>query len=409
MFQQKIAKTNSELKLMRIAIFSETYLPDANGVATHIGTLAGGLKALGHEVLIVCADHSVRRMAIKNGVMRCPSIRTGRRFYGYSLSSPISARRMRMIREWSPDIIHIHNEFGIGLSGVRIAKRLRVPLVYTIHTMYGDYLGYISGEIFMKMTKKLSKRYLCYITAKADAVTGASQKVADYLKSCGAECKIELIPNTTELKLFENVAEEEALTLKRNLGIPKNALTLCFCGRLGTEKSVDVLLKIWAHCKRVMDDIFLVIIGDGPEYKNLRSLTDKADISDSVMFLGRIAHDRLPPYYAMCDAYITASVTENHSVSMLEALASGLPIIHAEDEQNKNQLREGITGFSFSGADEVILTLDKLKCMNRDEREKLSLEARKSVEGYGKEEQAKKLCEIYEKVKKEYEKNNQLS
>ena len=116
---------------MRIAIFSETYLPDVNGVATHIKTLKDGLEALGHEVLIVKADATSRKNFIEKDVMHCPAI-TAKRLYNYSISSPVSIQRLIMLKKWNPDIIHIQNEFGIGLSGAFIAKMLKKPLVYTL-------------------------------------------------------------------------------------------------------------------------------------------------------------------------------------------------------------------------------------------------------------------------------------
>ncbi|MEG0615215.1 MAG: glycosyltransferase, partial [Oscillospiraceae bacterium] len=118
---------------MRIAIFSETYLPDLNGVATHIKTLKDGLEALGHEVLIIKADASSKKHYIEEDVMHCPAI-ISKKIYNYSLSSPLSLKRLLMLKKWNPDIIHIQNEFGIGLSGALIAKMLKKPLVYTLHT-----------------------------------------------------------------------------------------------------------------------------------------------------------------------------------------------------------------------------------------------------------------------------------
>ncbi len=115
---------------MRIAIFTETYLPDANGVATHIKTLRDGLEALGNDILIVASDARTRRHFISKGILHCPAF-TSKKLYKYSVSYPISAKRLQIIRKWNPDIIHIQNEFGVGLSGAYIAKLLKKPLVYT--------------------------------------------------------------------------------------------------------------------------------------------------------------------------------------------------------------------------------------------------------------------------------------
>ena len=164
---------------MRIAIFTETYLPDANGVATHIKTLKDGLEALGHTVLIVKSDASSRRHYIENGVMHCPGIKS-KKLYNYNLSSPLSLERLIILKKWNPDIIHIQNEFGIGFSGVMIARMLKKPLVYTLHTMYDDYIYYVAAKPFIPIVKKASHGYCKSLAKKASALTGASKKIEDY-------------------------------------------------------------------------------------------------------------------------------------------------------------------------------------------------------------------------------------
>ena len=143
---------------MRIAIFTETYLPQINGVVTHIKILKEGLEALGHTVLIVTADSKAHTHYLKDNVLHCPAHNL-KRIYNLDLASPVSRTRLKYLREFRPDIIHVHNEFSIGLSGMAIAKILKVPLVYTLHTMYDDYIYYIAPKPLIPLTKKLSHRY----------------------------------------------------------------------------------------------------------------------------------------------------------------------------------------------------------------------------------------------------------
>ncbi|MDD6236104.1 MAG: glycosyltransferase, partial [Clostridiales bacterium] len=124
---------------MKIALFTETYLPYINGVVTHVKILKEGLEKLGHKVLVVTADPHTHRYYVKDNVLHCPA-KSFKRFYDYGLASPVSTRRLMYLKEFDPDIIHIHNEFGVGFSGAMIAKILKKPLVYTLHTMYDEYL-----------------------------------------------------------------------------------------------------------------------------------------------------------------------------------------------------------------------------------------------------------------------------
>ncbi|MEI3036534.1 MAG: glycosyltransferase [Oscillospiraceae bacterium] len=100
-------------------------------------------------MLVVTADYNTRQHYIKDGILHCPAIRC-ERFYGFGAASPFSGRRLKFMRDFNPDIIHIHNEFGIGLSGVMAAKLLNIPLVYTLHTMYDEYLYYVAPAVFCR-------------------------------------------------------------------------------------------------------------------------------------------------------------------------------------------------------------------------------------------------------------------
>ena len=110
---------------MRIAIFTEAYLPRINGVVTHIKLLKEGLEARGHQVLIVAADGDAKEHYIENGVLHCPGIKLSKKLSGFETSVPVSRKRLNFVRDFKPDIIHVETEFGMGLCGVSIAKMLK--------------------------------------------------------------------------------------------------------------------------------------------------------------------------------------------------------------------------------------------------------------------------------------------
>ena len=384
---------------MKIAIFTETYLPDVNGVATHIKTLKDGLEALGHKVLIVKADASSRKNYIESDVMHCPAI-TAKRLYNYSISSPVSLKRLIMLKKWNPDIIHIQNEFGIGLSGVFISKLLKKPLVYTLHTMYDDYIYYIAHKPFVPLMTDVSHKYCKSIAKKASAITGASKKIEDYFRQCGVTKQVNIIPNAVELDIFneENIDKDKIKQIKNEYNITDDLTVVCFCGRLGKEKSVDVLLNFWAKKVKNDDKLRLFIFGEGPAKKELEEQAEELGISNQVFFTGRIEHIDLPPYYATCSAYITASLSENYSISMLEAMASGLPIVHLFDEKNESQTIEGVNGFVYKDADRMYEILTYIRDLNSEEKKSLSNNVKFSVHNSGAEDLAKYIVDIYKSI-----------
>ncbi len=382
---------------MRIALFTETYLPTINGVVTHVKTLKDGLEALGHTVLVVTADSRVNNHVIADDVMYCPAVKI-KKIYNYDIAAPISIERQEKIKSFNPDIIHIHNEFGVGISGILIAKKLNVPLVYTLHTMYDDYVYYVAKTAaFGKIVTSATHIYAKMLASTAAAITGPSPKVSEYFKECGVKKKVYVIPNSVELDTFDpkNIDKQKALELRRSVGFADDDMVFCFCGRLGKEKNVSLLLEYFAKNVKQSDKIKLYILGDGPLHDQHCKEAEQLGISDMVKFAGRIEHVDLPIYYACCDAYITASLSDTCSISMLEGMAMHLPVLSLKDDLNEGQVRDGVNGYNFTNADDMYELLKKLRDMPKEELVKFGEQTRESIKTSGAIRLANDLLNVY--------------
>ncbi len=385
---------------MRIALFTETYLPYISGVVTHVKLLKEGLEKLGHTVLIVAADPDTRHHYIRDGVLHCPA-KTLKRIYDYGLAAPYSHRRLKMIRDFNPDIIHIHTEFGVGLSAIHIAKALRIPLVYTLHTMYDEYIYYIAPRQLVPMMTKISHRYFRLFAKRATEITGPSKKCTEYIQNdCKLDRNVNVIPNPVELDKFqpENITEEQKIAFRKKYGIADDEMLICFCGRIGREKSVDVLLDYWAETVKPEDRMRLVIIGDGPCKQELEEQAARLGISNMVTFTGSVPNNELPPYYASCDLYVTASLSDTNSISMLEAMATGLPVVHRYDKLNEGQVRTGVNGYIFYDAKEMYQVFKEYQKKPAEEKRILEHSVRESVKQAGSENLANYLLTVYNKA-----------
>ena len=386
---------------MRIALFTETYLPHINGVVTHVKILRDGLLQQGHEVLVVTADYQTRHHYIKDGILHCPAIKS-KRFYGYGVASPFSRRRLKLVQDFHPDIIHIHNEFGIGLSGIFAAKQLHVPLVYTLHTMYDDYLYYVAPRHLLRAAKKVSHDYFRLLGNAATELTGPSPKCQEYFQQIGVKKDVNVIPNAVELDDFspDRISAENKAAFRRRYQIPDDVMIACFVGRLGHEKSVDVLLDYWARTITPEDKIMLCIIGGGPVQKELEQQAKDLGIGSMVVFTGAVPHDQMPPYYASCDVYVTASLSDTNSISMLEGMATGLPVLRRYDALNENvdQVRDGVNGYIFNSPEEMAAELRRVKNLSPEQLSILKASVIESVKRSGAEALANYTYNVYRKA-----------
>lgn len=380
---------------MRIALFAETYLPNISGVVTHVHALRLGLERLGHEVLVVCGDNSYGQHVLRDNVLYCPGF-VSQKFYGYTLSTPWSRERAKYINAFQPDIVHLHTEFGIGFFGMHWAMRHNVPLVYTLHTMYDDYVYYIAPKPFIPAARSLSHQFFGRYIKNCDAITGPSLKCQEYVDALGFSRRVHIIPNPVELDKFApGAADPAAAALREKLGIPADCTCVLFVGRLGREKSCDVLLDCWARAVSPADNLKLLIVGDGPARPELIQQAQALGITGTVIFPGMVMHDEIPPYLALGSLYATASLSDTNSISMLEGMASGLPVLQLYDPLNGDQVTEGVNGFVFRDAAEMQQKLAAFQALPPAEKQRLAASTRESVAKKGYETLAENMLAVY--------------
>ena len=391
---------------MRIAIFAETYFPFISGIVTHIQTLKESLEESGHEVLIVTASPKTNRHYVKDGVLYCPAIPM-KRIYGYGFSNPLNLERLNIIREFNPDVLHIHTEFSMGIFAQFAARKLKKPIVYTLHTMYDDYLFYVAPHKFgQKMVKPAAHLYFRSTANKATEIIGPSLKVVEFLRRCGVERHINIIPNTVDLSDFlpQNVSPDDISSVRKTLGIREGDTAICFVGRLGKEKSIDTLIEFFAHNCKGNEQYKLFIIGDGPEKNNLAKQIQDLDVTSQVKLLGRIEHASLPPYYHACDLFATASLSEMNSISMLEAMASGLYVLQRLDIYNKNQIEAGENGETFTSSKEFGALVSAQAAMTAEQKAERRERVTAFTNRYGQKEFVAQVLNVYERAIAEYKK-----
>ena len=337
---------------MRVGLFTDTYFPQVSGVATSIRTLKNELEQLGHTVFIfTTTDKDVNRYEDWQ-IIRIPSVP----FFAFKdrrVAYRGFNKALEIARRYELDIIHTQTEFSLGLLGIWIARELNIPVLHTYHTQYEDYVRYIAKGMLIrpKMVKYIVRGFL----SDVDAVVCPSEIVYDLLSSYKVDKEKRVIPTGIDLEKFKRPEIQESHTdlLRHRLGIDKDTTMLLSLSRVSYEKNIQAVLAALPEVLSEEENVKLVVAGDGPYLDDLKALTNRLNISESVIFTGMIAPNETALYYKAADFFISASTSETQGLTYLEAIASGTPIIAHGNPYLDNVVSDQMFGTLYYGKNDL--------------------------------------------------------
>lgn len=320
---------------MRIAFFTDTFLPQVNGVATSIARFAEELGKRGHKVLIICPAPrgKERRWKAKNvRVVDLPSI-PAVLYADFRLSPFVGLpRTLSAIRSFKPDVIHFHTTLAIAVDALLAAKFFGKPLIGTNHVLlsktHNEYLSFLTSNKFLR--GYLSRAALAYAFAfysTCDLSIAPSKLLISELRKSGYRQKIDYLPNAVPLPAKTRITAAQHKTFWSRYNLRERVLI--HVGRLSKEKRVDQVLQAFSRVCHARKDVSLMVIGDGPDRVRLEKLAKKLGIAGATVFTGFIAPDKLyhSGMLSTGDAFVTASAMESQGMAVIEAMAFGLPIV----------------------------------------------------------------------------------
>lgn len=378
---------------MRIGIFSESYEPVLNGVSVSITTLTRELKNLGHQVWVFAPRFKGHRDR-ESQVVRFPSFCTPVA-RDYPLAVPYLPGLTGRIRELELDVIHTHTPFMLGWLGLRLAKRLDIPIVSTNHTLYTEYAHYFPlaprSATRLFITGMLKRYY-----QQCDAVIVPSGPVRELLRSYGIDVPIHVIPTAISLDLTRDPAVRSQM--RQEYGIPDNARVLLYVGRLAREKNLELLLNAFDILASKHPDIHLLIVGGGPYEPRCRSLANALRNAERVKFTGYVAREKVGRYYSVGDVFAFPSLTETQGLVVAEALCAGLPCVAVNAGGTPEMFVDGEDGMlarndvnDFASKIDTLLSEPGLL-------KTFSVRAMKNAERFSPGEMSNKVLQVYESV-----------
>jgi glycosyltransferase involved in cell wall biosynthesis len=317
-------------------MFTNTYLPSANGVATSIDGFRTGLTELGHEVFVVAPGAADLRG--DDRVLLYPSVRLPTTTdYRLALPWPYCVRSA--LRTLDIDIVHTHHPWWVGRWGLSCARECGVPALTTVHTQYEHQSRRV--PFHQATVRRIIRRQTLAYCQDVDLVLTPGGARQDELRRLGVTTPIEVVPNATDTAPF---AEASGHGVRGQLGVGTDRRVILFVGRLTQGKRVDVLLGAMKDVLLAAPDTLLMVVGDGDELDDLQAAAQEMDISEHVVFAGRVAPDEVPSYCAVADLFATASLHEVQPVSITEAMAAGTPVVAPDVDWARSVLENGQTG-----------------------------------------------------------------
>ncbi|AOP34028.1 glycosyl transferase [Leptospira tipperaryensis] len=351
---------------MRILYFSDTFLPKVDGVAISMKNFAELLAKRGHTFMICCPrygegdfDHigdSIQIERFRSGYL--PS------YPDIKVVLPSPSKIKRIIKEFEPDLVHIHTPGLLGLYGINATEKYGIPTIGTYHTLMSEQDMYLSfyrllklDKLFLKASKSekklkikdlskiekfdkfnIRKKIILKISnniyERCDLIISPSHLIEKQLREFGLKTKIAVISNGLDLTSFKG-------TIKKLPTSPK----LLHVGRISYEKNCDVILNAFKLVHDEIPDSTLTIIGDGPALPSLKVQAQNLGLENAITFTGFIKREELPQEYPKYDLFLTASTMETQGLVILESVACGLPAVGVDSFAIPELIHDGKNGY----------------------------------------------------------------
>lgn len=329
---------------MRIGLFTDTYYPEINGVATSCLMLRRELLHMGHEVYVFaprCRGWREQRESGVYYIASAPLLLLRDR--NIAVPTPQLLARMRRLRL---DVVHTHSEFVMGMLGHHAAKRLSCALVHTYHTAWEDYTYYLTHGHGDAAARVVARRYSKWWCNRFDRVVAPTGKTRDLLRTYGVSAPIDIIPSGMDIGRFspKRHSKRERECLRHSCGVHPGERVLLYLGRMAREKNLEEVMHAFALARPFLPDVRFVLIGEGPMREELPALAESLGVADAVSIIGPKPWEEIDRWYAIGDVFCSASHSETQGLTYVEAMASGLCVCAEKDPCLTGVIEDGVSG-----------------------------------------------------------------
>ncbi len=374
---------------MKVGMVTAAYKPVVNGVTNMVSLYKFHLEEAGHEVTVFTFGDPDPN-GEEQGIVRSKAIPLQDSGYHFGISYTRDVQEQ--IREM--DVLHCHHL----VAGVDLAHRYaRCPIVLTNHTRLDLYTGsYMPMPLPQQAVDALMRQIWPEYTDMADAVVAPSESVKQVLLEFGVRRPIEVIPNGVDLVHFDNPPNPKS---KSDLGIPDSAVLTVYVGRLAEEKNPVILLTQFAIAAEMLPDLHICLIGTGASEQELREMAQSLACADRIHFTGSVPYAEISNYLAAADFFATASVTEVHPLTVIEAMAAGLPIAATQSPGMIDSVANTVSGFLAADPEKSLAAAIVGLGASPELRQSMSASAKEASRPYDIRLTVKNTVALYERLR----------
>jgi 1,2-diacylglycerol 3-alpha-glucosyltransferase len=377
---------------MKIAVFTDTFYPQVNGVVNAIRNYDKMLTGLGHKVTVFTSGKKPGVTTLDGAEVRRYRAFTFLPYPEFEYSVDVVHPVTAAVR-FRPDIVHAHTPFLMGYCAWVTARRLGLPLVGTFHTPIDEYVMYIAkrSKLSQRMLKRIAKYYQDWFYSRCDVIIVPAPSAARYLKV--KDRQIIPVSNGIDLSRYGTSGRQE-FRKKYGLG---DAPVIMHGGRLSFEKRIEGVIDAMPAVLKKVPDAKLMIVGKGPAKTFLENRVRQLGLEKSVVFTGYVSDADFPKAFAAADVLAINSPVETQSLIVLEAMATGVPVVGADAGAIPDAIVDGENGFLFQTDDSAALAGDLIRILSDDSlRAKLKEGALKTASEHSLENTTKRLLQVYE-------------
>ncbi len=376
---------------MKIGIFTDSYKPYTSGVVTSISTFKEELTRLGHDIHIFAPSYP-HYTEVEENVYRYYSIPSPTN-PDYTLAIPLHPGMNLLVKSLQLDVIHVHSPFTMGRVGLHYARKYNLPLLFTYHTRYDQYVHYV--PLAHDLAKEVTIKYSSHFCNNCDHLIAPSREMESIIKGFEVTTPISVIPSGVPLEKYRG---GDAGWLRQHYPIPAENRILLFVGRLTQEKNLPFLIQSFKEVRAQLSKTTLVIIAQGPLEDELKELVASLDLvlDQDVIFTGALPFESLVNAYYSADLFVFASLTETQGLVLIEAMAAGLPVAAVRASGVQEMVEHGVDGL-LTANDTSELARAVCRILNDKKLYRtLQVNARKKAEKLSCHNMALKLEKVYQ-------------